>query len=162
MNASLRSEDYRALAEFRYQIRKFLNRSDQAARAEGLAPQQYLLLLALRGLPEEVSPTIRTLAERLQIRHHSAVELIDRLAARGYVGRRRSATDRREVIVSLLPGGQRALEGLARQRIEELRTSGLALVRALESVIAGTRRGSAAQAGRAPGSSKRRENHAAR
>lgn len=159
MNVPPRSEDYRALAEFRYQIRRFLNRSDQAARANGLEPQQYLLLLALRGLPEDVSPTIRTLAERLQIRHHSAVELIDRLAARGYVTRRRSAGDRREVIVSLLPSGQRALEGLARQRIEELRTSGLALVRALESVIAGTRRGST---GQASGSSKGRENHAAR
>jgi len=77
------------LAELRHRIRKFVGEGDAVARAAGLEPQQYLLLLALRGLPEGVEATIRTVADRLALKHHSAVELIDRLEIHGYVRRSR-------------------------------------------------------------------------
>src|ERR1700692_3474102 len=77
--------EYRALAEFRYQIRRFLQFSAEAARQYGLEPQQHQPLLAVKGPPDDVRPTIGELAERLQIQHHSAVELVDRLAEHGAV-----------------------------------------------------------------------------
>ena len=133
------SVEFRALAEFRYQIRLFLNDSEQAARAAGLEPQQYLLLLALRGLPLGREAMIRELAERMQLRHHSVVELVDRLERQQLLRRERSRTDRRQVIVHLTPRGEKILSRLARQRIAELRTAAPALVRALTSVIRATR-----------------------
>ena len=95
------SAEFRALAEFRYLIRLFLNGSEQAARGAGLEPQQYSLLLALRGLPDGRAATIRELAERMQLRHHSAVELVDRLERQQLLRRERSQTDRRQVILHL-------------------------------------------------------------
>jgi len=133
------SVEFRALAEFRYRIRVFLNGSEQAARAAGLEPQQYLLLLALRGLPPGWEATIRELAERMQLRHHSVVELVDRLERQQLLRRERSRTDRRQVIVHLTPRGEKILSRLARQRIAELRTAAPALVRALTAVIRSTR-----------------------
>jgi DNA-binding MarR family transcriptional regulator len=133
------SVEFRALAEFRYQIRLFLNGSEQAARAAGLEPQQYLFLLALRGLPLGGEATIRELAERMQLRHHSVVELVDRLERQQLLRRERSRTDRRQVIVHLTPRGEKILSRLARQRIAELRTAAPALVRALTAVIRSTR-----------------------
>jgi DNA-binding MarR family transcriptional regulator len=106
--------EYQALAELRYLIRKFVGEGDAVARAAGLEPQQYLLLLALRGLPEGPEATIRTLADRLALKHHSAVELIDRLESHGYVRRSRSRDDRRRVLVALLPRGEKLLEQVAR------------------------------------------------
>jgi DNA-binding MarR family transcriptional regulator len=128
-------EEYRALAELRYRIRHFLREGDAKARAVGLEPQQYLMLLAIRGLPEGAEATIQTLAERLALKHHSAVELVDRLETHGYVRRSRSRDDRRRVFVSLLPKGDRLLEQVARHRISELRTSGEALVSAIEALL---------------------------
>ena len=127
--------EFRALAEFRYQIRHFLNSSERAARAAGLVPQQYLFLLAVRGLPEARTATIRELAERMQLRHHSAVELVDRLEKRGYVRRARSKEDRRQVLVSLQPKGQKVLERVVQQRISELRASGRELVKAIDALL---------------------------
>ncbi len=127
--------EYQALAELRYRIRKFVGEGDAVARAAGLEPQQYMLLLALRGLPEGVEATIRTLADRLALKHHSAVELIDRLEAHGYVRRSRSRDDRRRVLVALLPRGEKLLEHVARDRIGELRASGAALVSAISALL---------------------------
>jgi DNA-binding MarR family transcriptional regulator len=127
--------EYQALAELRYRIRKFVGEGDAVARAAGLEPQQYMLLLALRGLPEGVEATIRTLAERLALKHHSAVELIDRLETHGYVRRSRSRDDRRRVLVALLPRGEKLLEQVARDRIGELRASGAALVNAISALL---------------------------
>jgi DNA-binding MarR family transcriptional regulator len=140
------SAEFRALAEFRYQIRIFLNGSEEAARDADLEPQQYLLLLALRGLPLERPASIRELAERMQLRHHSVVELVDRLERRLLLRRERSRNDRRQVIVHLTPRGDKILTRLAKQRIAELRTAAPALVRALTALIrstqgAGSRRG---------------------
>ena len=127
--------EYRALAELRYRIRHFLREGDAKARAVGLEPQQYLMLLAIRGLPMESEATIQTLAERLALKHHSAVELIDRLEIHGYVRRKRSRDDRRRVFVSILPRGERILEQVAQHRISELRTSGEALVGAIDALL---------------------------
>ncbi len=129
------SPEIRALAEFRYQIRLFLNGSERAARAAGLEPQQYLLLLALRGLPLGRAATIRQLAERMQLRHHSVVELVDRLERAQLLRRERGTKDRREVLLHLTPRGEKIILRLARQRIEELRTAAPALVRTLGAVI---------------------------
>jgi len=134
-NNALTSAEFRALAEFRYQIRIYLNGSEEAARRAGLEPQQYLLLLALRGLPQGREPSIRELAERLQLRHHSVVELVDRLERRLLLRRERSRSDRRQVILHLTPRGDRILTRLAKQRITELRTAAPTLVRALSAVI---------------------------
>jgi DNA-binding MarR family transcriptional regulator len=127
--------DYRALSELRYRIRHFLCEGDAAARQLQLEPQQYLLLLAVRGLPEGTEATIGTLAEQLALKHNSAVELIDRMEAHGYVCRNRSRDDRRRVLVSLLPLGERLLEQVARQRITELRAGGAALVQAIDALL---------------------------
>jgi DNA-binding MarR family transcriptional regulator len=140
MNRAVSVGGYRALAEFRYQIRRFLNVSEQAARAAGLEPQQYLLLLALRGLPEGKQATILTLAERLQLRHHSVVGLIDRLEKRGLVRRVQGKEDRRKVLISLTTRGEQILDHLARKRLAELRATGPELVRALGAVIGATRK----------------------
>src|SRR6267378_5296441 len=135
MPGEITTAEYRALAELRYRIRKFVGEGDAVARAAGLEPQQYLLLLALRGLPEGVEATIRTLAERLALKHHSAVELIDRLETHGCVRRARGRDDRRRVLVSLLPRGERLLEQVVRHRIGELRSNGHDLVRAIDQLL---------------------------
>jgi DNA-binding MarR family transcriptional regulator len=131
----IRDAEYAALAEFRYRIRQFLLGSDRAAEAAGLEPQQYQMLLAIRGLPDRSEASIRRLAERLFLRHHSAVGLIDRLAARGFVRRTASARDHRQLCVVLLPRGQRAIERVVHERLHELRGSGHALVLALGAIL---------------------------
>src|SRR5215813_2965551 len=87
-----KESDYRALAEFRYNIGRYLDFSDQAARAAGIEPRQYQLLLAIRGLPNELQPTVGALAQLLRSRHHSTVELINRAEANELVARTRVGT----------------------------------------------------------------------
>lgn len=123
-------ETYRALAELRYAIRRFVRFSEQAARTAGLEPQQHQLLLALRGLAGGEA-TVREVAEWLQLQHNSTVELLDRLEARGFVSRRRSTDDRRVVKVTLLPAGEEVLASLSRLHAEELREAAPELVRRL-------------------------------
>ena len=135
MTDRITSAEYRALAELRYRIRLFLREGDSTALGEGLEPQQYQMLLAIRGLQEGEAATVGTLAERLTIKHHSAVELIDRLEGHGFVRRLRDKQDRRQVRVLLLPRGERALAGVVKERISELRASGDALVRAIETLL---------------------------
>ena len=135
MAADITTGEYRALAELRCRIRHFLGEGDAVARAAGLEPQHYLLLLTVRGLPEGEESTIRVLAERLALKHHSTVELIDRLEAHGYVRRTREREDRRRVLISLLPRGERILEQVARHRITELRANGEELVRAIAHLL---------------------------
>jgi len=135
MGQKIKEQEYQALAELRYRIRRFLQQGDETAHEAGLEAQQYLLLLAIRGLPEGSEATIRTLAERLLLRHHSTVELIDRLETRGYVKRMRGREDRRQVLVVLLPRGEKLLEKVVGQRLVELRSQGRALVDAISSVL---------------------------
>jgi len=129
--------DYAMLAELRYQIRRFMRRREEAARAAGVEPQQYVLLLQLKGLTGRQAPTIGALAERLQIRHHSAVELVDRLVERDMVIRQRHGRDRREVVVALKPAGEAVLRRLAQYSMEELKTEGPALVQVLRRLVQG-------------------------
>ena len=136
---TMTAAEFRALAEFRYQIRIFLNGSEEAARKAALEPQQYMLMLALRGLPSGRESSIQELAERMQLRHHSVVELVDRLEKRLLLRRERSQTDRRQVILHLTPRGEKILTKLAKQRISELRTAAPILVRALTAVIRSTK-----------------------
>jgi DNA-binding MarR family transcriptional regulator len=131
--------EYRELAEFRHRIRRFLRFSEQAVRAAGLAPRQHQLLLAVKGAAAGEAPTIGALAGRLGIRHHSAVGLVDRLASRRLVRRRRDGRDRRQVHVELTPPGEDLLRRLSLHHRAELRTEGPALVRALRAIIGPSR-----------------------
>lgn len=137
-STNLKLADYEAIAEFRYQIRRFLRFSEGAARSAGLEPHQHQVLLAIKGLPGGRPARISDLAERLQIQHHSAVELVDRLAARGLVNRALGEVDRREVYVQLSPRGEHILGGLTIHHKDELRRAAPALLAALGG-IAGIR-----------------------
>ena len=128
--------DYRTIAEFRYQIRKFLHFSEQAARLQGLDGQQHQLLLLLKGLPSDLQPTVGALAERLHIRHHSAVELIDRLSSNGYVTRATDVEDGRRVLVRITRKGEAVLRKLTRVHQAELSAAGPALLKTLERLLA--------------------------
>jgi DNA-binding MarR family transcriptional regulator len=129
--------DYQALAEFRYQIRKYLHFSEKAVQSAGLERGQYQLMLAIKGMPEDVRPRIRELADRMQIQHHSAVELINRLEAGGFVRRERGQEDRREVMLALTPKGEKVLAELALHHHEELRSAAPDLVASLRRVMQG-------------------------
>jgi DNA-binding MarR family transcriptional regulator len=135
MEATLTQFDYQSLAELRHQIRRFLHFSEQAARKKDLEPQQHQLMLALKGLPKGIRPSIGELAERLQIQHHSAVELVNRLSAGGMVQRNRNDEDRREVLLCLTSQGERVLRELSLDHKSELRIQGPALVDALKSAM---------------------------
>ena len=122
------TSEYQALAEFRYQIRRFVRFSEDAARDAGLQPQQHQLMLAIKGSRQGGEIRIAYLAERLQIQHHSAVELIDRLVKKGMLKRARGNEDRREVHVELTAKGERVLDELTRYTRAEIRTAAPALV----------------------------------
>jgi DNA-binding MarR family transcriptional regulator len=144
MERALTVADYESLAELRYQIRRFLHFSEHASRMAGLEPHQHQLMLALKGLPKNVRPRIGELAERLQIRHHSAVELVSRLSAGGYVRRHRGDEDGREVLLSLTPKGEKVLRELSLHHRAELGMRGPALVAALRRVIHTSKNGKGA------------------
>lgn len=129
----------------RYRIRRFLNFSEAAARAASVEPRQHQLLLALRGLAPEQKPTIGALAERLQIHHNSAVELIRRAARRGLVERRTSASDRREAVLQITRHGEAVLRRLSVAHRDELRVAGVELVRALEVLSVDAKRAKSAR-----------------
>jgi DNA-binding MarR family transcriptional regulator len=128
--------DYQALAEFRFQIRRYLTLSDEGARSAGLHPRQYQLLLALKGLPHGIEPTIGNLAVRLQVRHHSAVELITRSKGKGLIKRERSEQHRSYVFVRITEKGESTLRKLVTARRKELQTTGPILVKMLNSLTA--------------------------
>ena len=129
--------DYQALAEFRYQIRKFLHFSERAVEAAGLERGQYQLMLSIKGMPPDLRPRIRDLADMLQIQHHSAVELINRLETGGFVTRERSIEDRREVLLALTPKGEKVLAELALHHHEQLQDAAPKLVASLRRVMKG-------------------------
>jgi DNA-binding MarR family transcriptional regulator len=139
----LRDADYRALARFRHQLRRFLAFSEEAAREVGLEPRQHQLLLALRGLPEDVEPTVQVLAEQLVLKHHTVVELLDRLEAKGLIKRERDPADRRRAHIAMTRKGADLVRKLSDVHVEELRGFAPALVDALEGVLRATRGGAA-------------------
>jgi DNA-binding MarR family transcriptional regulator len=135
MDKALTLPNYQALAELRYHIRIFFHFSEHAARRAGLEPRQYQLMLAIKGLPPGIRPRIGALAERLQIQHHSTVELVNRLAAGGYVKRERASRDRREVLLSLTPKGEKVLRELALVHQAELSSLGANLLTAIKRIM---------------------------
>lgn len=133
----LTPEEYRALAEFRFQIRQFIRFSEQAARAVGIEPQQHQLLLAIKGFLYDRPPTIGDLATQLQLRHHSTVELIDRSVRLGLVERQRDDANRRQVFIHLTPHSEALLRDLSLHHRRELRAAAPALVRTLNALAIG-------------------------
>jgi DNA-binding MarR family transcriptional regulator len=116
----LTQQDYERLLAFRTGLRRFLAWSGQQAEAAGITPAQHQLLLAIRGHPDPRGPTIGDIAGHLLVRHHSAVELIDRAVAAGLVKRRQDSDDSRAVRVSLTSLGGKRLERLTSSHLEEL------------------------------------------
>jgi DNA-binding MarR family transcriptional regulator len=135
--SQLTIREFRELAEFRYQIRRFLRFSEDQAHANGIEPQQHQLLLAIKGLPDGAKPTIGELASRMLIRHHSAVELVNRLTDHGAVERVVAEADHREVLVRLTKKGEALLHSLSVAHHEELRAKGPELMKSLGEVLGG-------------------------
>jgi DNA-binding MarR family transcriptional regulator len=135
-------EEYRALADFRYYLRRFLVFAEASAKLEHLSASQYQVLLALKGLPPESRSTIGYLADRLQVKHHSAVEIVDRMARRGLVRRVRASADRRQVFVTLTRSGSGLLRRVAARNLHHLRATQPALVKAIAAILEGSPRGS--------------------
>jgi DNA-binding MarR family transcriptional regulator len=135
----LDADQYRALAELRYQIRRFLAFSESAVRAAGVEPQQHQLLLLLNSLTPGQKPNIRTVAQRLLIHHNSAVELVRRSVERGLVERRTSNEDRREASLQLTSLGRRVLRRLSLSHRSELRSAAPSLLAALQALLPATR-----------------------
>ena len=144
-NKAISHGEYRAIAEFRYRIRQFLHFSEEAARANGIEPQQHQLLLAIKGLPEGTRPTITEVSSRLCLRHHSTVELVNRLAAHGAILRRHSDEDAREVLLELTKYGEQILQNLHVLHWLELQTSGPALTDSLRAIVKRTSHESGSQ-----------------
>lgn len=133
--ARLSDKDYVALAEFRHQIRRFLAARAKAARRAGIDPQQYQVLLVLKAYEKNRPASIREIAEAMLLRHHSAVELVNRMAGHRFVRRRRNQEDRRVVTVEILPKGEAVLRSLAISNREELTGLGRDLLRALQAAL---------------------------
>ena len=131
----LSQADYQVLAECRYQLRRFMHFSEQQAREAGLEPQQHQMLLAVRALGSEKPASVGELAERMQLQHHSTVELIDRMVERGLLERSRDTEDQRRVLIHLTPYGEELLRKLSLAHRTELRTTAPALLQALRALI---------------------------
>ena len=119
-SSPITKNEYEVLAEFRYTLRRFLSFSEKAAEEVGITPQQHQALLDIMGFPSREKITIGELAERLQIRHHSAVGLVNRLEAENLVERTPALNDRRQVYISLTEHGLSVLERLSKAHREEL------------------------------------------
>lgn len=117
----LSKTQYELLASFRFALRQFMRFSEDAALAAGLTPQQHQALLAIKGYPGRDRVTVGELAERLQVAHHSAVGLVDRLSAEKLVVREPSTEDRRRVFISLTRRGEAVLGKLSSAHREQLR-----------------------------------------
>lgn len=125
---------YETLAEFRYAIRKFLHFSEAAATAAGVTPAQHQAMLSIKGFPGRDHITIGELAERLQIKHHSAVGLADRLVAEKYVRRVPGQKDKRQVYLTVTARGEAILKSLSAMHREQLRRIGPRINQLLESL----------------------------
>lgn len=144
----LQEAEYIALAEFRYQLRRFLRHMEEEVRESGVNPQQYQLVLAIKGLPRNDVPSISRLAERMQLNHNSMVELVDRCEERSLLKRVRSGKDRRQVTLAITPEGEALLRRLGFAAHQELRNIGPMLV---ESVLRLIQNGRASRDSRSRG-----------
>jgi|SoiMethySBSTD1v2_1073268.scaffolds.fasta_scaffold105737_2 DNA-binding MarR family transcriptional regulator len=131
----LSEAEYRELADFRYQIRRFLHFSEGAALEEGIEPRQHQALLAIKALPPDQACTIGALAERLFLRHQSTVELVDRLERRRLVSRAPGRKDARQVIVRITREGESILRRLSLTHRTELEDRAPELARALRAIM---------------------------
>ena len=131
----LSEPEYLALGEFRYQVRRFLRHMEEATRELSANPQQYQLVLAIKGLPHDIEPNISSLAERMQLNHNSMVELVDRCEERGLIRRTRSGADRRQVELAITADGYASLRKLASAARQELRAIGPSMAQALQSLL---------------------------
>lgn len=127
--------EYAALAEFRFLVRRFLQFSEQAAREAGVEPQQHQLLLAVRAFPEGTRVTVGEIAGRMLLKHHSAVELINRSEQRGLVRRAPDPQDARAVLVELTSEGKALLRRLSVAHHSELQEHGPGLAKALRKLV---------------------------
>jgi DNA-binding MarR family transcriptional regulator len=133
--APLTRAQMRRLAEFRFQLRKFLHFSSLAAGAAGIRAQQYQLLQCVWGMPEELDPTIANVAARMLLKHNSAVELVDRTIEQGLLRRCPDPTDHRRILLRMTPLGDKLLGSLAAWHLRELEETGPELIRALRRVL---------------------------
>lgn len=113
--------EYRTLAQFRRALRSFLRFSEEAARAAGITPGQYQLMVMIRGADAGTTPTVGEIADALKLRHHSAVELVDRAVVAGLVRRHPDPEDGRRQRLALTAVGEETLAGLAAVHLDELR-----------------------------------------
>ncbi|MGO9841270.1 MAG: MarR family transcriptional regulator [Candidatus Acidiferrales bacterium] len=131
---NLTSCEYRSLAELRHQSRLFLHFTEQAARSVGLNPRQHQPLLAFKGLPSHIHPSVGELARRLHVQPHTTVELANHVVLSGYLRRRRGGRDRREALPSLTRKGQRLLRELSLYLLTELCNAGPNVIHVLQRV----------------------------
>ena len=132
MNLSV--DDLRRQAEFRHQLRRFLRASEIHAKEFGLEANQYMLLLCVRGMPDDLQPNITTLSKRLMIETHSVVELVDRCIQKGMAERYKDGGDKRNVFIRLTAQGQAAVEKIALQNRREILGSLPAFIEFLETL----------------------------
>ncbi|WP_050425837.1 MarR family winged helix-turn-helix transcriptional regulator [Bradyrhizobium tropiciagri] len=130
-NAVAATVDYRALAQFRFELRTFLAFSEEGARKAGLTPQQHQALLGIKGFVEPGPPSIGDIARFLLIRHHSAVELMNRMAKLGLISRVTDPVDGRRVQLKLTAKGEQKLQAISKKNIEELRRAASPALRRL-------------------------------
>src|SRR5580700_5070358 len=128
-------EQFRKLAEFRFQLRKFLHFSHAAAEQCGVRPQQYQMLQCISGMPAELDPTIANVAARMLLKHNSAVELVDRTIEQGLLRRSPDPTDHRRILLRVTPLGEKLLGSLAAWHLRELEETGPELIRSLRRVL---------------------------
>ena len=145
------------LAEFRFQLRRFLHLSQSAAEQMGLRHQQYQLLQCVGGMPDGIAPAIANVAARMLLKHNSAVELVDRTIEQGLLRRLGDAADHRRILLRMTPQGERVLASLAAFHTKELEQLGPELVRALDRVL-----GAAPRKAEEPGGASRRRKARAR
>ncbi len=135
-------DDYfRAMSEFRHQIRRFQRFSEDVAAEVGVEPQQHLLMLAVRGLPPGQKPSIRVIADRLLLKHHSVVELVDRSERMGLIRRVAARDDRRQVLLELTAKGERILRQIFVQNRDKLKSQSAELSEALQRLTREQRNG---------------------
>ncbi len=139
--AKLDVRHLRRLAEFRYRLRLFLHVSQLAAEEMGLRTQQYQLVQCVGGMPEGIAPTIANVAARMLLKHNSAVELVDRSVEQGLLRRSGDHADHRRILLRVTPQGERVLTSLSHFHTRELEQSGPELVRALNQILRGAKRG---------------------
>lgn len=129
--------ELKRLSEFRFQLRSFLHFSQEAAEAVGLRAKQYQLLLAVSGMPAGEEPTIAAVAGRLLLKHNSTVELVDRMMEQGLLRRVHDPVDHRRILLRVSGRGEQLMQSLASFHLEELGTTGPALLQSLRGVLNG-------------------------